>query len=931
MPLVFLQTTDMQTITLVPQYFVGEFSNDQTKILASAVITAIPEVVAYLCLQATVRARPVRGRDQVRRALLHPIRRLGCRPGPGRTEGKSRCRSSTSTSTVTCSTASHEEIGNAIHEAQIEALDIPADDRFQVFLPHDAGEIKFDPGYNGVDRRSLLVIRVIAVHMYGTATKRAFFKAVVDRLAAARDPAGGRADLLDGERLSTTGTRAGSEHRGDCHAAIGRRQPSRALPRRYRNDQRLLRAPVGRDGHARDRAQPRPQRKRPATARTASRRSSPTSATTPPLAAAIGDRTFDAVVNFLSYDADDAHRMVTFFGPRTRQYVHISSGSIYAKPVRQVPISESTPTAPNPHLAYATRQVAGRAGAVRGPRVAAASRSRSCGRRTPTTTRNPPLPGGWTAVDRIARGEEIPVHGDGTSLWTLTHAEDFAQGLVGLLGNPRAIGETFNITGSDVLHLGPDLHHRRRRPRGRGRSWCTSPRRCTRWWRRSGSGRARWSATSGTARCSTPPRSAPSSRASPPADLPPRRDADGRSGGGNTRSRRPGPTRTTDAVLDPDRRRVPRGRATSSSGAAARRRRRDDRRRSARLSHRSAVTALCVGTSPLASMPDALRLRRSTEDRAVETVDAVLDSGAVNFIDTSNGYGADGAAERRIGIALRRRGRSARRHWCSPPRSTPTRGPATSPANGSASSLEESLDRLGVDHIQLLHLHDPERITFEEATAPGGPVDALVDLQASRVSSTHLGVAGGPVDLMRRYLDTGVFDVVLTHNRYTLLDRSAEALFADRARARRRRAQRGSLRRRDARQGPGRADQVRVRAARRRDRRRGGRDGCGGRPGGAYRSPRPHCSSRCGRRSSTRPSSACRRRSGSGRPSTSRACRSLRRSGRNWKPWSPPRSYGSTRLRGSRAIGSRASTVYGSTSIPSGWRTGWCRSSPAMP
>ena len=80
--------------------------------------------------------------------------------------------------------ARHEEIADAIHEAQIEALEIPADDRFQVFLPHDAGEIKFDPGYNGVERRSLLVIRVVAVHMYGTVTKKAFFKAVVDRLAA---------------------------------------------------------------------------------------------------------------------------------------------------------------------------------------------------------------------------------------------------------------------------------------------------------------------------------------------------------------------------------------------------------------------------------------------------------------------------------------------------------------------------------------------------------------------------------------------------------------------------------------------------------------------------------------------------------------------------------------------------------------------------
>jgi nucleoside-diphosphate-sugar epimerase len=167
------------------------------------------------------------------------------------------------------------------------------------------------------------------------------------------------------------------------------------------------------------------------------------------LAAAIGDRTFDAVVNFLSYDTEDARRMVAFFGPRTRQYVHISSGSIYAKPVRQVPISESTPTAPNPHLGYATakwraEQVLHDAHVSQGFPLTVVRPSHTY------DDANPPLPGGWTVVDRIARGEEIPVHGDGTSLWTLTHAEDFAQGLVGLLGNPRAIGETFNITGSDV-------------------------------------------------------------------------------------------------------------------------------------------------------------------------------------------------------------------------------------------------------------------------------------------------------------------------------------------------------------------------------------------------------------------------------------------------------------------------------------------------
>lgn len=78
--------------------------------------------------------------------------------------------------------SSHDEIGLAIHEAQIEALGIPADDRFQVFQPHDAGEIKFDPGYNGVDRQNLLVIQVTAVHMYSTATKQLFFRTVVDKL-----------------------------------------------------------------------------------------------------------------------------------------------------------------------------------------------------------------------------------------------------------------------------------------------------------------------------------------------------------------------------------------------------------------------------------------------------------------------------------------------------------------------------------------------------------------------------------------------------------------------------------------------------------------------------------------------------------------------------------------------------------------------------
>lgn len=86
--------------------------------------------------------------------------------------------------------ASSDVIGKAIHDAQIEALGIPADDRFQVFRPHESGELRFDPGYNGVDRRSLLLIQVTAVHMYPVAVKRKFFETVVAKLA----PLGVRAE-----------------------------------------------------------------------------------------------------------------------------------------------------------------------------------------------------------------------------------------------------------------------------------------------------------------------------------------------------------------------------------------------------------------------------------------------------------------------------------------------------------------------------------------------------------------------------------------------------------------------------------------------------------------------------------------------------------------------------------------------------------------
>ena len=185
------------------------------------------------------------------------------------------------------------------------------------------------------------------------------------------------------------------------------------------------------------------------------------------------------------------------------------------------------------------------------------------------------------------------------------------------------------------------------------------------------------------------------------------------------------------------------------------------------------VTPLCFGTSPLASMAE-LYGYDVDEERAVATVEAAFDS-PVNFLDTSNGYGEDGTAERRIGAAIRRAG-GLPRHVVLATKVDPD--PRTGDFSGDRvrASLEESMERLGVDRIALLHLHDPERITFDEGVAPGGPVAALVDLR-ERGLVEHLGVAGGPVGLLQQYLDTGEFEVVLSHNRYTLLDRSAEPLF----------------------------------------------------------------------------------------------------------------------------------------------------------
>jgi len=187
------------------------------------------------------------------------------------------------------------------------------------------------------------------------------------------------------------------------------------------------------------------------------------------------------------------------------------------------------------------------------------------------------------------------------------------------------------------------------------------------------------------------------------------------------------------------------------------------------------VTPICIGTSPLASMPGVYGYEVGAK-QAEATVEAVFD-GPVNFLDTSNNYGG-GNAETRIGAVLRRRGGL-------PPGFVLATKVDADPVTGDFSgtrvrrSVEESLERLGLDRVQLMYLHDPElHLTFEQCMAADGPVAALVELRDQGVLE-HLGVAMGELGLMGRLVGTGVFEVALNHNRYTLLDRGADALIDD--------------------------------------------------------------------------------------------------------------------------------------------------------
>lgn len=185
-----------------------------------------------------------------------------------------------------------------------------------------------------------------------------------------------------------------------------------------------------------------------------------------------------------------------------------------------------------------------------------------------------------------------------------------------------------------------------------------------------------------------------------------------------------------------------------------------------------AVSDICVGTRALGGRAPhhGYDVGAAT---AVATVRRALD-GPFNFIDTANEYGSGGSSERCIGRALAEVGGL-------PPgfvlgtRINPIPGSAVFTAARARQSVQESLDRLGLSRLQLVYLHDPQRITFDEATASGGPVAELVKMRDEGVIQ-HLGIAGGNIDLQLRYLLTGFFDVVISHNKFTLIDQTAEPL-----------------------------------------------------------------------------------------------------------------------------------------------------------
>lgn len=164
------------------------------------------------------------------------------------------------------------------------------------------------------------------------------------------------------------------------------------------------------------------------------------------------DHNWDVVVNWIAFTPEHVQNDVELFAGKTKQYIFISSASAYQKPGNHFLIDESTPLH-NPYWQYSRDKIACEHVLMDAYReqefpVTIVRPSHTYDQRIPLAI------GGWTeytAIDRMKRGKKVIIHGDGTSLWTLTHAEDFAKAFVGLLGHPGAMGEAIQITSDEAM------------------------------------------------------------------------------------------------------------------------------------------------------------------------------------------------------------------------------------------------------------------------------------------------------------------------------------------------------------------------------------------------------------------------------------------------------------------------------------------------
>ena len=183
------------------------------------------------------------------------------------------------------------------------------------------------------------------------------------------------------------------------------------------------------------------------------------------------------------------------------------------------------------------------------------------------------------------------------------------------------------------------------------------------------------------------------------------------------------------------------------------------------------VTGICFGAAPLGDLGGTFNINPG-EERSLATLRAFLTS-PIRFLDTAAGYG-DGTSERRVGMALAEMGGLPAGMVIA------TKADADAKTNDFSGdqcrrSVERSQKLLGLDHLPLVYLHDPEYHDDAMLMVTGGAVDTLVDLKRQGVIGA-IGIGGGDIATMHRYLELGVFSVMLTHNRFNLLNRSGEGL-----------------------------------------------------------------------------------------------------------------------------------------------------------